>query len=346
MGKEGPLQHCIALMQLFHACAESYTNMAEQLLVWLTDFIIVYGIGRESFPILLKELFSKGWFNGKHEEISETEELLFDCAIWFFFIESNEYIRSPEFWPLLRRFVPSKITGRKENDEELPGKFCRTLGIIDAQLRREWNRGFFSLFYPPLPLKTEVRAFDGFYSIGESLYTVYRPGFSSHKPLIEILSALALKPEDNPLPGVKARLYSLSLENELLEELRKESDAVREILKQEDGEPAAAHAAQKALAFNETNNAVYNPPDKKNMEAFVALLGDAERQSLFYMAGLRNHGYETAHEDISDPVIDTINSAFYEQFGDLLIETGGERPSINAEYAAILEQWEFPSQNE
>jgi hypothetical protein len=320
-------------MQLFQVCAESNPGMAEQLLVWLTDFIIIYGIGSEAIPILLKELLENGWFNNKHEEITETKGLLVDCAICYFFIESKEYIGSPKSWPLIKRLIPAKIMIRKENDKDLPAKFCLTLGILDAQLRSDWDRSFFSLFYPINPLKTEHRAFDGIYSIGESSYTAYRPDFSSHKPLIEILSALTLKQKKNPLPGIKVRLHPLSLENELLEELRKESDAVREILKQEEDDLFTVNIAQKKIMF-EPNNAAYYQPDQKTLEAFVASLEDTERHAVFYIAGLQSG--ETAQAQISAAVIDSINSAFYEQFGDLLIETGGERPSINAEYTAIL----------
>jgi hypothetical protein len=184
--------------------------------------------------------------------------------------------------------------------------------------------------------------------MGDSSYTVLRPGFSSHKALRDILSALTLTPEQNPLPGIKTRLHHLSLENELLEELRKESDEVREMLTLEGdlygeqnsflrNQSSAGTHAQKRIenqpkVFSEP---VYIPVNKAAFADFFASLGKPEQNALKSII-------QTIQEpaDITETAIDNINAAFYEQFGDLLIETCREVPSISAEDAVILEKWE------
>jgi len=351
MGREGPLQHFHSLVCLFHACAGQLPETAAILLRLLVDFAVVYGITAEALPHLLDELWNNGGFANMRGENDEISDLLIDLAVCHF----PQLFETEKAWPLISALIPSKIAARKENDAELPAQVCRTLGIIDARLRQDWNRGFFSLFYPPLPVQNDYNAFELDPSLGKSSYTVYRPGFSSHKPLIDILSALALEPENNPLPGVKARLHPLSLENELLEELRQESDAVRDILKTEVhdsftdiSDPFEGEGAEAPRRFSRAGNSgagtyeppkkllpgitetAYIPPDKTALAEFIASLGEAEREVLKNIA-------QGSAQPVSDAAIDAINGAFYERFGDLLIETGLEGPSISEEYRDIEE---------
>ncbi|MCL1815824.1 MAG: hypothetical protein FWG27_08420 [Treponema sp.] len=347
MGREGPLQHFLSLLYLFHASRESFPETASLLCRWLLDFAVIYGITAEAFPIFLDELRNNGWFCKQENDPSADlpETFLVDLALNHFFVEKAEHFEGGKFWPLIKTLIPPKILARKENDTEHPDRCCRMLDVIDVQLRRDWDRGFFSLFYPPLPVQSDWTAFEKGRAIGDSAYTIYRPGFSSHKPLIDILSALALAPETNPLPGVKTRLHPLSLENELLEELRQESDAVRDILKPDkdlfndtsqnfrDGPGTARTTAPKA-ALPETALLTYIPPGKETLTEFINSLEETEWYILQHIArGMYNI-------PVSETIIDAINSAFYEQFGDLLIETGPEGPSISAEYRAILGKWE------
>ena len=351
MGKEGPLQHFTALMQLFHACREHYTETAKLLCKYCVDFAVVYGICKEAFPILLNELFNTGWFDNL-SETNETEDMLLDLAICHFCIIKKLPSKTAESWPLIKGLIPSKIINRKENDTELSFLFCRALAALDDQLRKDWDRGFFTFFFPPLLLKVECKAFENSFSIGESSYTVYRPGFSSHKPLLNILSALALEPEKNPLSGVRIRPHPLNLENELLEELRRESDAVREILKtaesiqaEKNRSPfrnypkrhALPEAEQPAGTVNKPVTA-YIPLDKAALGEFFASLKENERAAVQNL--IEKKDLFSNNQSASETLIDTINFAFYDQFGDLLIETGPKGPSINAEYEAILETWE------
>jgi len=373
MGREGPLQHFTALLCLFHACGEQFPETAEFLFYRLIDFAIVYGIASDAFPLLLDELKNNGWFGlaGQARIENEKTALLIDLAIYHFFVEKTENIEEPAFWPLIRALIPPKILARKEKDSELPAQCCRTLAALDSQLRRDWNRGFFSLFCPPLPQRNDFTAFENSAGLGETSYTVYRPGFTSHKPLADILSALALEPGTNPLPGVKARLHPLSLENELLEELRQESDAVRELLKSDEydreisekrftqrrggAEDAKKNekrgfiedltqrhcGTEEEIGFNNSLLTAYMPPDKTALEEFAASLAETERNALkIIIQRMKNKNALSGSGGISELTIDAINAAFYERFKDILIETGSAEPSISAEYKAILEEWE------
>ena len=345
MGKEGPLQHFTALMQLFHACGEHYPETAVHLCKYCVDFAVIYDITSEAFPILLDELHNNGWFNETHREIGDTEDLLVDCALCHFFIQEKPEFDAKKHWPLIKNLILPRILARKGNDRDLPVQFCRTLTILDTQLRREWNRSFFAFFLPPLFKKSCITAFENSRSMGDSSYTVLRPGFLSHQPLLTILAALALEPEKNPLPGIKTRLYPLSLENELIEELRRESNEVREMLTPEDNlcerqtpvlyRQARIEYKQKEAHHSDT---AYSPVNKRTLLEFMGTLNDTDRNLIKSIM-------QGTHHPVPDTAIDIINSAFFGQFGDLLIETAPNlhkltAPSIYAEYAAILEGWE------
>ena len=357
MGKEGPLQHFTALLHLFHACTEHYPETSVRLCKHCVEFAVIHEIAAEAFPILLNELVNNGWFNETHSEIADTENLLIDLALWYFFIEAENNFEKQEYWSLIKKLIPPGLLARKYNDKDLPVQFCHTLGILDTQLRRDWNRSFFMLFFPPLLQRYNCNAFETGRAMGDSSYTVLRPGFSVHKPLLDILAALTLTPDRNPLPGVKARLHPLSLENELLEELRKESDEVREMLTPEDyslneqssassGRNHAGSCRQKRIEHHpETldkstlSESAYIPVNKTTLAKFIASLEAIDQKALESII-------QTAHDPastttgVSDTTIDKINAAFYKHFGDLLIETGRKGPSISDEYAVILEKWE------
>jgi len=367
MGRESPLEHFLSLMGLFRASWERYPETAAILCRALVDFAVIYGITGEAVPLLLDELrngrFGTANDKGAPEMLFDPSggppaALLFDLALHHFFIEKAESLEGGEFWPLIRVLIPPKILDRKENDPEHPARCCGMLAVIDTGLRRSWKRGFFSLFCPPLPVRADYTAFEkgrlgvGGPALGDSSYTAYRPDFSSHKPLLDVMSALALQPEINPLPGVEARLHPLSLENELLEELRKESDAVRDILKPEydaddgaDGRTRAGRTRRSLpnAAVPETDAPqaaltapAYTSPGSATLAEFIASLEETQRSVIRSIAA---SAYD-ARNGGADAAIDDINSAFYERFGDLLIETGPDGASISAEYQAILREWE------
>jgi hypothetical protein len=243
MGREGPLEHFLALRDLFLVYREGFPETGALLCRWLLDFAVIYGIASEALPLLIGELWNEPWNGAPGTNASwadilrktqgETAALLTDLSIHRFFIEEDrplEQLASDPLWACVKTLIPDKLLRRKERDPDWAPEYRRALGVIDNQLRRDWNRGIFELFYPPRPEYAPFRAFGKITRAGESSYRVYRPGFVSHRPLVTVLSELFLHPGSTPLDGVEARLRPLTLEGELLEELRRESDAVRDIL--------------------------------------------------------------------------------------------------------------------
>jgi hypothetical protein len=330
MGREGPVQHFLALRDLFHAYGKIFPETGAMLCRWLLDFAAVYGIAAEALPFIIEELWAREDHAALREQESgpygEVHSLLLDLALHRFFIEEGRPLTT--IWPCIKALIPQKILYRKAHEENWAAHCCTSLDAIDKQLRRDWNRGIFEIFYPSAARSSSLDAFGGLRALGESSYTVYRPGFSSHRPLIDLLSALALDPASNPLPGVQARLAPLSLESELLEELRKESDAVREILKTDGTLPFEVQPSGRLpVPGPALPGPAYMPPDRSAMAEFVSALDETLREAL------RNMVTDTT---VSETSIDAINGAFLERFGDLLIGTGPGGPSISAEYEAIL----------
>jgi hypothetical protein len=89
---------------------------------------------------------------------------------------------------------------------------------------------------------------------------------------------------------------------------------------------------------------MYTPVTTTALAEFTASLGAANQQALKIFINMiqdtviQNPASKPA--GIPDTAIDEINAAFYERFGDILIETGPQGPSISGEYAAILREWE------
>jgi hypothetical protein len=369
MGREGPMRHFLALRDLFHACRAGFPETGALLCRWLLDFAVIYGIASQALPLLMDELeheTGETWTELLWKTRSETASILTDLSLHRFFIEEDRPLeqlldaeRDPA-WVCVKALIPEKLLRRKESaldaGEDWAPHYRRALGAIDKQLRHDWNRSFFEFFYPPRPQSAVLKAFDTLPHVGESSYRVYWTGFTSHRPLLDILSGLFLDPRTNPLHGLEAHLHPLTLEGELLEELRRESDAVRDILKTETGgapqdpgegprrirgSPSAkqrpalpsetAHRDREARTRPPENS--YVAPDRADLEEFIAVLGTQERSALRNIA----QGDGAA---VTDMTVDAINGAFNKRFGDLLVEISGEGPSISPEYRSILPSWE------
>jgi hypothetical protein len=371
MGREGPLQHFLALRDLFLAYREDFPETGALLCRWLLDFAAIYGIAAGALPLVIDELWTESWDNAPWADIlrktyGETAALLTDLSVHRFFIEEDrplEQLASDPLWACVKALIPEKLLRRKERDPDWAPEYRRALGAIDKQLRHDWNRGFFEFFYPPRPEHAAFRAFEKIPRAGESSYRVFRPGFASHRPLVTVLSELFLNPGSGPLEGVDARLRPITLEGELVEELRRESDAVRDMLATPSG-GTAHHSGDsrsgppggvpstglspvlslpppeisRAAAERESGlprDAPYTAPDRTALGEFIAALGTRERAVLRRIAGVSAEPVR-----VTDMDIDAVNAAFNERFGDLLIETTPEGPSISEEYRSILSSWE------
>lgn len=319
MGKESPLEGFLSLRDLLRAFGSGRAGAF--LFRLAADYAAVYGICAEVLPLLFEDLPGRAGDGGP-------AELLCDLAARRYFIEEG---KAPSGCPwLIEQLVPEKALLRCGRE-----KFFAALDAADRKFRAEWGRGFFDFFSPPFSSRSDFTAFAQCPLAGFSSYSVFAPRFSVHAPLLAELEKLALNPAAADLP-LGERPFSISLEEELLDELRRESDEVRDMLKTEDGAPFSlpgvpglpappAPAAQAAPP-----GGLHAKPAVSAMEEFIASLSAAERKGLGALAAGGTIGHLEA---------DAVNSAFAGRFGDLLIVYDGEKPSISEEYVSILTAW-------
>jgi hypothetical protein len=231
-----------------------------------------------------------------------------------------------------QRFPPENGSGNSN------AEFCRSLSDLDRRFRRDWNRSFFEFFYPVKVKQDRFGAFEGCPGMGESSYTACWVSFSEHRPFLEVLRQLVLNPGELRLSfGLDRAFKQVSLEQELLNELRRESDEVRELLKSPDirGEPLDPPFQGKPPEQNPGKYLpppAYTAPASEDMRAFLAKLDGAERAAL-----MRISAKAGTDRGIGALLVDRINAAFEERFHDLLIvEDNGGNPSISEEYRSIL----------
>jgi hypothetical protein len=154
----------------------------------------------------------------------------------------------------------------------------------------------------------------------------------------------------------------IELEAETLAQLRGESDQVRELLRPIEADQPAAGTAADETAIDETgvaepetaNSTGKTKPETpalplppvsqadKSLKAFLAELGEVETEAIKFIAAA-DPGNGTAlgkqldelarkHRTMPELIFDGINGRFLELFKDLLIDTAGEEPVIQAEY--------------
>jgi hypothetical protein len=346
MGNEAPMEGFLALRELLREYGASRPALEDFLFRLLVDFAAIYGIGNQAFGLLfdrIPPLIEKQKTAGKSDPALRT---ILDLALFRFFVtekrrpgndgETDEYLL-----PFIKALLPRKVRkGLAEKEAE--EKFGGALVLLDKKLREDWDSGLFEFFCPPIPLRSDFRAFEKCPGVGASSYTVFHFGFSGHVPLVSTLESLVLNPDSAGLfAGSPAGEFSFNLETDLLAELRRESDEVRELLTtrelretgpgREDSRnerrflPEAAGGEAKG-----TSATPCRIPDKMAMAEFTASLSGADIAAL---------GALIEDGDIGDLEAERINAAFNGRFGDLLVVYEGGKPSIPGEYLSILKAW-------
>jgi hypothetical protein len=334
MGREGLMEHFLALRDL----RRRYGNQVLPL-DWLVDFAVIYGIAAEALPLLWEEFFSgkNGAADaGDFSDAVPENRLLLDLALHRYGIEERQPVEA--FLPLIR-FLLNPKQYRQMEEKESFGEFADSLADLDHRLRHDWNKSFFEFFYPVRLSEFRFDAFKKCPAIGESGYTAYWVSFSNHRALTDILDKLARNPEAVRLSfGLGKTRRTLSLEQELLEELRKESDEVRELLKTQDAGTRPESPRRPALKEPLLLAPAYRAPDSTEIKTFLAGLSGGERAALESLLKDRADA-ETSPgpAPANDFIIDSINAAFETRFHDLLIETD-PGPSISRDYRTILQE--------
>jgi hypothetical protein len=331
-------------MENFLALLDLYRHYQAALPVeWLVDFALIYGIASEALPLMEDELLPGPAAEGIDIYKNPLRRLLADLALYRRFIEGRKPLGNPAGAPYVRLLL------KPQTAEYAGEEFITSLSKLDEQLRRDWNSSFFEFFYPPVLREASFKGFETCPAAGESSYTAYWVSFSSHKPLTATLAALARNPEGTLLSfGVDRPRKPLSLEQELIEELRRESGEVRELLKgpepagpQESGGGASKKGPLKFPGAEAVKKLPPPPsyliPRGEEILRFLAELGEGERSVLKLLLDSENRGADSPRP--AALLIDRINAGFEERFHDLLVlEDSGGNPSIPEEYRSILQE--------
>ncbi|MDR2181827.1 MAG: hypothetical protein LBN92_04010 [Treponema sp.] len=353
MGREGRMETFQKLRELYQEFGAGNSSAAFSprafLLRTIVDFMIIYDLEKEALPLLAAE--GDGVFDAEDEADSVSRgqiqiRALGDLIRCRLFVE-QAWERPAAFaarFAMIASLIPRRILERSGQRPEFAGHFCAALDEIDRQLRTRWDKSFFEFFFPPALSKSEVTAFADIPNAGHSSYTLFWPAFSTHRPLIETLGALARDTGANPLSGGRLG-RPISLEAELIESLRGESDAVRDLLSVD-----AAHTAKSARPRGGIKNKTqakqlapppYHKPDRSAIDDFMRGLDGEQRGIVIRLLdgnGARESGLAMG--------VDSVNAAFEARFGDLLVDTGASgsenRYSISAEYRTILTAWKSP----
>jgi hypothetical protein len=344
LGKEGALGQFMALWDLCAAYRDRLPAASALLARWALDFAVIYGITGEALPLLDGIL---SLLEGAAGRMARDLALRRLCTA-----SPGSLISAlPFIIPLLSRQAKERLA------EDTGENFSTLLADLDRRLYADWGRGLFEIFYPPTAERADFTGFEKCPAAGESSYTVLWGAFSNHKPLTELLSGLVLDPEKQRLAlGVPPR--GINLEEELLDQLRRESDEVRELLKGpaygeapgEQGRPETRRIKEVRTLPDSGKLGKYLPPGGDEIGAFLAGLDGGERAALRGL--LEAEGFSGVEGGMTAYRIDRINTAFEERFHDLLIvENPGDsgfhegdpgyhkwNPSISEEYRSILQE--------
>jgi hypothetical protein len=353
LGNTKPEDNFRELLRLWRSFRETFPELDGVFPRWLLDFAVLYnvwaGMSGELFPHvtgdappLLRDLYLH------HRYIEHDHPPAFSDMTLI--LQDRSDFHQSIYGPLL------EITAE------------RALAALDRRLRERYGRGLFRFFYPAKTAPVLFEGFPSLYGMGQSSYTAEWIRFCEHRPLAVFLRDIAAYIEYQlrrriPFPGVsrKPRLEpfwqetidaelgytggGIRLEDHKLDQLRDESDAVRELLRMngETGEPDPEPrfppvwepAKTKALP-DYTGPSGPGRAEGPALAEFLEALGEAERETLRGVAGgaspeaLRELALR--HLSMPELLVDSINGMFYEWFRDILIETPEAGPVLAAEY--------------
>jgi hypothetical protein len=353
MGTNPPMENFRELLRLWRSYREAEPRLDETFPQWLIDFAVLYEITGEALPLLLP-------FAGESRL-----PLLRDLYIHQYYIEAGN---PPVFADLTRLLDgaetagPSALAARNPQEEE---RLQRVFEALDRYLRETYGKGLLVFFYPAISAARLFYGFAAFHDTGDSAYTAEWIGFCDHKPLRDFMqriaaylayrfrreSAASRKPGEPPLEPVWKEIIHrelglappeqegrpIILEADTVARLRDESDEVRDLLRLDEEYDAPEEYGDRTEAAGVFKAA----PD--SLGDFLRGLGEVETETLRLVAGqepgeaLR----KLALENMTMPelLFDTINEAFWETFGDLLIDTLDGVPALHAEYKESIQTY-------
>jgi hypothetical protein len=369
MGKETPEGYFQELLKLWRAYRGALPELDEDFPRWLVDFAVLYRIPQVSFPLLdpfrgdLKnrlplDLYLHRRYIEEDRPLlpSDIREILKGSLLAPGILpveaadpegalvrEADRYLRRRYGKGLFAFFYPSR--GEKQEVEAFRG----LSGLGRSSYTAEWI---------PISGHRPLIAF---------LERLFRPPqnpagpFPRGEALFEAALGLGLPPEapprpsPAPSPAPEPPPGPFRLEAEKLARLREESGQVRELLRvsgedpeEDPGEEPREAAPGKEAAPGETppHEPPASPPvSPGTLGDFLSGLKETEKEALARIL----RGGETLGRDLAElarksrtppeTLIDGINEAFRERFGDLLVDTLDGGPLIQAEYEEALESY-------
>jgi hypothetical protein len=367
------------LLRLWRTYREDFSELDRLFPQWLLDFWVIYkldaGLLGELFPYvnpdqpaLLRDLCVH------HRHIENDGPLSFSDAALILGreLQDNRFYQSV-YGPLLEIRLETALTG------------------LDSFFREQYQRGIFGFFYPSRTVPVLIEAFPLLRGMGRSSYTAEWIRFSGHRPLRAFLRDLTAHVEyrlrrqtafpgggrKSPLEPVwrdaadRALGFSpegareIRLEDRKLDQLRDESDAVRELLRiPEEGEsgtpgasgetpfpsgrfagplrlpPPMAEELEEAAGGTRLSG---EAPAGDGLIRFIEGLPGAEREALALIARGAPAGefrdLALKHRTMPELLADAVNTSFLEAFNDILVETSEEGPVIGAEYEAAVKSY-------
>jgi hypothetical protein len=339
------------LLSLRAAYREDFPAADAYLSAWIFDFAALYGI--EDPPILSRAAAG-----------TESSKVPADLYIHRRFIDENNAVKFED----IRLLVPSPLPEKSGQET------AAAVNVIDRFLRENFRINFFEFFYPPSSRRENIEAFKGLGGAGLSSYTAEWISFSGHKTLAEFLETLKnhveyklgikaginRKPLGEPWRSIVDESPSClgpreipvsrqSVKPERIEELRKESDEVRDLLAQTPTHlrtQLRTSPGTPPVRPRESGTALPHPslpgPRKTfSFSSFFSALSETEKKALAIIRRKKKADFETfARQNgaMPDLVIDGINARFGEFSGDLLVNTMDEGPEIEAEYREELDR--------
>jgi hypothetical protein len=248
--EEGPEDNFRELLRLWRSCRKDFPSLDGDLLRWLYDYAVIYGIEDAALPRLLPFVH-----DGPCPPLT-------DRYLYRAFIKENNGIGLADLLPLT-----GTAAGGLLSPAAPPAKdYTAVVNGVDRFLRERFRLRFFEFFYPPAVLSERRRAFEGLPLTGDSFYTDGGARFTLHRPLGAFLAALfrytdyragiktgGERPRQAPpLEGVWRDIADAVLEGQgripeadfrpspdssSIDRLREESDQVRALLLRPPGGP-------------------------------------------------------------------------------------------------------------
>jgi hypothetical protein len=354
------------LLRLWRNCRESFPALGGAFPQWLLDFAVLYKrmdlFGEEVLPLT----------------DGTCPPILRDLALHRRHIENDNPVTFGDVQLLLHQELASSRFYTSLYGPLLEIYAERALNALDRRL------GIFNSFYPARTSPVLFEAFPLLRGLGQSSYSAEWIRLSGHPPLKALFRSVLAYVEyqlrrQTAFPGALrkaavdpgwkeaidaelgfpggAAVKPIRLEDHKLDQIRDESDAVRELLRMEEeglrdeAEPAVPPALlppprgppPAGPGSAETPEGTGRDRSAPALAAFIAGLPAAERETLgrIVRGAAAGELRELAlrYGSMPELLADSLNASFQESFGDLLLETLDEGPAVSAEYEAEVKRF-------